>query len=817
MNTRIAMGILIGFFYSFHLSAQTTPIPDPVFEGKLVQLGIDNQVDGQISNAAAASVTTLQIWNSNISDLTGIEAFVNLDSLACNGNNLTQLDFSNNPLLETLDCGSNQLTSLNITQNAALTRLWCGGNQLASIDLSGNPLLDVYVGPGNPMTTLDFSAVTFPMTVIQCNACNLTDIYLPPNMGSLNYLLCANNNLSHLDLRGMMTTGMGPFILEATQNLPYMTICLPSLSVVQTIPGPWDVDNTAIYNENCGSELAATGKVVFDDNFNCLPDTNELRLQYKQIKFDNGVNQYYAVTRPDGSYEAYVDTGSYTATLMYGNHPYITACPASQNITVTAGGAAQQLDFMAQPTTLCPYMDVNIGTPRLRRCFAGNFYDIMYCNTGTATANNAYIEVEIDTTLYFINSSIPVASQNGNVYTFNLGNVDVGDCGHLSIEVEVSCHANLGDVHCLTAHVYPEPCNNAQPDIQISDSCSVDSIFFFVHNFGATAPGALSYILLEDSMIVDTGTIVLGSSATVAYPTTANSFYQLVVGVGNNSYYTATEPVNCDNGTLRNNALYPITHVQDYIDTDCTENRGSYDPNDKVGYPLGFSSNHYIAPNIPIDYRIRFQNTGTDTAIFINVYDTLSTHLDISTFQMGAVSHPYTVDFLAPTPAGEPVVRFRFNPIYLPDSNVNEPASNGYIHYRIAQKPNLPNGTVINNSASIYFDFNSPIKTNTTVHTVCDNCLPIIVSVDNIEDQAYQVKAIPNPFTTSTTITLTGYEANTAPLTLQVYDAMGRMIQTLESNTAQFVLERKDLPSGLYFFRITDGNTRLKSGRLIAQ
>ena len=817
MNTKTVIGILLGFFYFLHLSAQTTVIPDPAFETKLVQLGIDSdgQVNGQILNTDAATVMTLDVSNSNINDLTGIQAFVNMDTLLCSGNNLAQLDLSSNLLLQKLDCSNNQIATLNITQNTNLMGLWCNSNQLSSIDLSGSSSLGTYVGSNNPMTILDLSVLPSTLSVIECGGCNLIHLFMPPDLSGLHFFRCMNNNLSFLDLSGLPNPSGGGFLVfDATGNMPNLVICLPSLSVIQN--GPWSVGPTTIYNENCGGELAVRGEVVLDDNFNCLLDSSEQRLGQKLIKFDNGTSQYYAITGSDGVYHAYLDSGSYTATLMYGNHPYITACPASPTVIATPG-AVQQLDFMAQPTTLCPYMEVNIGTPRLRRCFAGNVYSIQYCNTGTAMANNAYVEVEIDTTLYFINSSIPVASQNGNIYTFNLGDVGIGECGNLSIEVEVSCHANLGDIHCLSAHVYPEPCLNTQPDIRVEDSCSVDSIFFFVNNFGATAPGALPYLLLEDSILVDTGTIYLGTSALVAYPTNANSFYQLVIGVGNNSYYTATEPVNCDHGTLRNSTLYPISHVQDYIATDCSPNRGSYDPNDKIGYPIGYSSNHYIAPNIPIDYRIRFQNTGTDTAIFINVYDTLSPHLDINSLQIGAVSHPYVLSFLPTTPAGEPILRFQFDPIYLPDSNVNEPASHGYIHYRIAQQPNLPNGTEINNSASIYFDYNSPIKTNTTLHTICDNCLPGLVAIEYVKNESYQVKAVPNPFTTSTTIELLGYSHNGMTLTLEVYDVMGRMVETVESNTTQFVLERQNLQAGIYFFRITNGKAMLQSGRLIAQ
>jgi hypothetical protein len=53
-----------------------------------------------------------------------------------------------------------------------------------------------------------------------------------------------------------------------------------------------------------------------------------------------------------------------------------------------------------------------------------------------------------------------------------------------------------------------------------------------------------------------------------------------------------------------------------------------------------------------------------------------------------------------------------FNNINLPDSNINEPASHGYIAYRIKPKSTVTIGDTIHNTAGIYFDFNLPVATN---------------------------------------------------------------------------------------------------------
>ncbi len=138
---------------------------------------------------------------------------------------------------------------------------------------------------------------------------------------------------------------------------------------------------------------------------------------------------------------------------------------------------------------------------------------------------------------------------------------------------------------------------------------------------------------------------------------------------------------------------------------------GSFDPNDKQVTPAA-------VPPLELDttdlrYVIRFQNTGTYPADFVIIRDTLPAGLDLATFKILAASHPYTWRFY-----GERILEFRFDPINLPDSTANEPESHGFVAFTVQAKNGLPLGTAINNRAGIYFDFNEPVITNTSVMTV---------------------------------------------------------------------------------------------------
>ncbi len=155
-------------------------------------------------------------------------------------------------------------------------------------------------------------------------------------------------------------------------------------------------------------------------------------------------------------------------------------------------------------------------------------------------------------------------------------------------------------------------------------------------------------------------------------------------------------------------------------ETDLTNNNavhtrtvtGSYDPNDKVARTSSGSSDAYyfIDQDEWIDYTIRFQNTGTDTAFNVVITDTLPPTLDPATFELGPRSHSCITQL-----GGQGVLRFIFNNIQLPDSNVNEPASHGLVQFRIRPRSPLVPGTLIENTANIHFDFNPPVITEPSV------------------------------------------------------------------------------------------------------
>ena len=138
----------------------------------------------------------------------------------------------------------------------------------------------------------------------------------------------------------------------------------------------------------------------------------------------------------------------------------------------------------------------------------------------------------------------------------------------------------------------------------------------------------------------------------------------------------------------------------------------SYDPNDKRTYPDREGEDNLTLIEETLDYTIRFQNNGNDTAFHVRIVDELDINLDPMSIRFNSSSHPLSACIMDHT------LMIDFDDILLVDSATNYPASQGYVNFSIDTKDDLPEGTVINNTADIIFDTNLPIVTNSVLNTV---------------------------------------------------------------------------------------------------
>ena len=180
--------------------AQNVHVPDLIFKNYLVSNpAINTNGDDEIQESEAIAFTgTIDCRDSEISDLTGIEAFTALTTLICKDNELVTLDLTQNTALTFLWCSFNYLTNLYLPQGTALTDVNCSVNDLTTIDVSQNPgLIDLNCSK-NELTILDVSQ-NQALTTLSCGSNDLANLDVTQNPALVN-LSCAYNDLTTIDL-----------------------------------------------------------------------------------------------------------------------------------------------------------------------------------------------------------------------------------------------------------------------------------------------------------------------------------------------------------------------------------------------------------------------------------------------------------------------------------------------------------------------------------------------------------------------------------------------------------------------------------------
>ena len=150
---------------------QIINIPDANFKAYLVGNNLintngDNEIQEGEANTYDSYISAVGL---NISDLTGIEAFISITHLHIYNNQITNIDLSQNTLLEGLTCDNNQLTALDLSQNLLLSSLSCTNNQLVDLDLSNNFNLTFFQCGNSELQCLN---------IANGNNLNLTDCYI---------------------------------------------------------------------------------------------------------------------------------------------------------------------------------------------------------------------------------------------------------------------------------------------------------------------------------------------------------------------------------------------------------------------------------------------------------------------------------------------------------------------------------------------------------------------------------------------------------------------------------------------------------------
>ena len=370
-------------------------------------------------------------------------------------------------------------------------------------------------------------------------------------------------------------------------------------------------------------------------------------------------------------------------------------------------------------------------------------YSSMYSFTGTNYTNVSTGTFPNLVTLYF-----PVISLiNTNDLSVNVTNLSKPKAGATYIS-RIS-YTNNGDVANGTI-TFTNDSANTITNITAPNSITTTPTGFSL-NFYNLAPFETRYVDVRMS-VPSIPTVSIGqlmtNSASISTPATESNY-------------------------SNNNSSFTEAVVASYDPNDITESHG-----EKIVYST-------FAPDDYLFYTVRFENTGTAPASDVEIVDVLNSNIDETSIQLVSSSYPNVLNRNGNT------ISWKFNNIELPVSIPNTNTGKGFVTFKVKLKPGFTIGTIIPNTASIYFDSNPTIVTN-TFNTEFVSTLSNLNFVLNSD-----LKLTPIPTKEFLNIKL---NQNATISSISIFNTIGQLV--LKVSPTNDKLDVKNLESGLYFIKI---------------
>ncbi|HEU0136594.1 MAG TPA: T9SS type A sorting domain-containing protein [Flavobacterium sp.] len=813
-------------------SAQVVNIPDANFKAKLIALDVDTNSDGEIQVSEAIVPYTLNLSNSSITDMTGIEAFVNLFFLNCSNNNISTLDLSSIVGLQSIDANNNPLTSINISNLANLTGANLQHCNLDALDVTGCAAVMSLSLQYNEFTVLDLSPVTA-----------LRDL-------NLDYTTVETVNLAglmNLENFSATTTNLTTLDVSGSPSLQTLYLSSPALGAVNV--------------SNC---TALTELIIGGSTLTSLNVQGCSSLWFLQVVSTSGMTEFDASNLPNLSVLD-VDNCTTLLTLNASGCPQLTALDASNCIltSIDVSGSTSLTELELQNNQLTT-IDASACHALATIAVEGNPLETLLLKNG---ANEMIIgDMSTMSDLVFICTD---QSQFEDLVTQFAGmpNVEINSyCsftpgGDYNTIMGITSFDADNDGTCANDLPFP------QIKLNITDGTNSGSTF-------TDADGAYSFFTAEGTFALTpqlempTYFSVTPASATVNFPLNNNSIatenfcltpigihpdleiviaplvparpgfeavYKIVyknkgnqlVNSGAVTFYyndnlmdfISAEPMTAtqSTGTLtwsyanlmpfETRSIIVTMNINSPMDAMPVNNGdnltfsagtgavegdetpadnnfsftqiavGSYDPNDKLCMQGGTVSAEQIGEYL--HYNINFENTGTFYAQNIVVRDVINeAQFDVSTLQVLEASHNVV------TRISGNVAEFIFENIYL------DTGGHGNILLKIKTLNTLSEGATVSNKADIFFDYNFPIETEDAVTAFVTLALG-----DN--PQAHNLKVYPNPAGDEVYVS-----AASEIKSVHLYNLQGQILQSVEINDSTGRLNISKRQTGIYYIKV---------------
>ena len=403
MKNLYSIAILL---FTFSIQAQIINIPDPNFKNILVNSVYDTNNDDEIDISEALNIYALDVTNSNITSLEGIQYFTNLDTLICDNNNISDLSVLNTfSYFSYLSCSNNNLTSLDLSNFSSIMYLICSNNQLTSLDISSlqDASIEQLIANNNNLITLNLKNGR-PDMVFQLNIDN------NPNLS----YVCVNNN--H----------------EAYYNSYFQS---PNITLL-------GLPVNVVVNSYCnftpgGNYFTINGTAHFDADSNGCSVLDSGYANFK-VAISNGTTTLTTLTNTGGFYETYVPAGNYTITPQIENSSYFTVTPVSATVDFPTQASPFAQDFCVTANGIFHDLEVAIVPIGVARPGFDASYKIQYKNKGTQTENANLVFNYNDLVMDYLTASTNPTSQNTGALNWNLGTLQPFQTGSITVNFNLN-------------------------------------------------------------------------------------------------------------------------------------------------------------------------------------------------------------------------------------------------------------------------------------------------------------------------------------------------------------------------------------------